>query len=115
MSDGRHSPGRLAQELMECTGAVPVLVTLLEAGGMADWATLRHRCAPMEVSNATRWLLAVQLIRRHGEAAGSCDFDDPRDCYELTAVGRSLTTSLVALTTVVSAWGELRAPLPAEG
>jgi hypothetical protein len=98
MSEDRHNPRRLAQELAQEPGAIPVLVTLLEAGGVAEQEKLRLACAPDRADDAIRWLTAARLVRRHDRAGGD-NIDDPADTYELTNIGHALINSLNALVT----------------
>jgi hypothetical protein len=98
MSEDRHDPRRLAQELAQRPGAIPVLVTLLEAGGIAEQEKLHLACAPGGAGDAIRWLTTARLVRHHDRAAGD-DIDDPADTYELTSIGHALISSLTALAT----------------
>ncbi len=90
-----HDVHRLARELADTPGAVPVLVTLLEQGS-ATRDTLAAMSGRRIVDDAIRWLTAVNLVRRP-DASGTFDLDQPGIVYELTAIGASLTKSLVGL------------------
>lgn len=90
-----HDAHRLARELADTPGAVPVLVTLLEQGS-ATSDTLATTSNRHIVDDAIRWLTAVNLVRRPS-GSGTFDLDQPGARYELTAIGASLTKSLVDL------------------
>ena len=98
MSQDNSIARRQARELAERPGAIPVLITLLDAGGVAEREKLRLVCAPGSADDVIRWLTVVGLVRRHG-GAGSYDTDEPHGMYELTGVGQGLTGSLNALAT----------------
>lgn len=102
MSGDTRSPRRLARELAERPGVVPVLVTLLDAGGIAERERLRGACSPADADDAIRWLMAVSLVKCHGGAAGH-DLDGPGQAYELTDLGWSLTSSLTMLADMYAA------------
>jgi hypothetical protein len=53
------------------------------------------------VDDAIRWLTAVNLVRRAG-GSGTFDLDQRGISYELTAIGASLTRSLVDLSTALA-------------
>ena len=98
--DRDRDPQRLAAELAETPGAVPVLVTLQEHGGSASREDLRRFCPP-EAGDALRWLTAVRLVRPC-DAAGSMDVDTPDAMYELTEIGSTLTRALTELASVLA-------------
>ncbi|WP_432833069.1 hypothetical protein [Dactylosporangium sp. CA-092794] len=87
---------RLARELADTAGAVPVLVGLLQCGGSASRETLLAAGNYPHVDDAIRWLTAVDLVRRTG-GSGTFDLDQHGISYELTAIGASLTRSLIDL------------------
>jgi hypothetical protein len=87
---------QLARDLAGTAGAVPALVTLLQSGGSADREMLLEAGDRRHVDDAIRWLTAVNLVRRAG-GSGTFDLDQHGISYELTAIGNSLTRSLVDL------------------
>ncbi len=92
---------RLTRELADTPGAVPALVTMLQRGGSASREALLEAGDRLYVDDAIRWLTAVNLVRRAG-GSGTLDFDQRGISYELTAIGASLTRSLVELSTVLA-------------
>jgi hypothetical protein len=92
---------QLARELADTAGAVPALVTLLQRGGSASHETLVAAGDSRHVDDAVRWLTAVNLVRRAG-GSGTFDLDQRGISYELTAIGTSLTRSLVDLSTTLT-------------
>jgi hypothetical protein len=102
-----RSPQSLANELAETRGAIPVLVTLQDAGGESTREALAHACDARTADDAIRWLAAVCLIRRH-DSSGTYDFDEPGTRYELTSIGASLTRSLTDLSAALAGPAEAR-------
>jgi hypothetical protein len=92
---------QLARELADTPGAVPALLTLLERGGTADREMLLTAGDRRHVDDAIRWLTAVNLVRRAG-GSGTFDLDQSGISYELTAIGTSLTRSLVDLSVTLA-------------
>lgn len=91
---------RLTRELADTSGAVPVLIALLERGGSASREALAAVGGP-DVDGALRWLAAVNLVHRSG-GSGTFDLDQRGMSYELTAIGASLIRSLVDLAKALS-------------
>jgi hypothetical protein len=92
----QRDASRLARDLADTAGAVPALITLLEHGGSASRETLASEIHHRDVDDAIRWLTAVNLVRRsHG--CGTFDLDQTGVSYELTAIGASLTRSMIDL------------------
>jgi hypothetical protein len=92
---------QLAHELADTPGAVPALVTLLQRGGTASRETLLAAGDRRHVDDAIRWLTAVNLVRR-ASGSGTFDLDQHGISYELTAIGASLTRSLVDFSTALA-------------
>lgn len=90
---------RLARELADFPGAVPVLVALFHNGGSARREVLTAATDPRHVDDALRWLAAGRLISRSA-GSGTLDLDQAGTSYELTVIGSSLTGSLIELAKV---------------
>jgi hypothetical protein len=92
---------RLVRELADTAGAVPVLVTLLECGGSASRKALLAAGDGRDVDGAIRWLTAVDLVHRPG-TSWTIDLNQHGTSYELTAIGATLTRSLMELADALS-------------
>ena len=90
----------MATLLCEHPGAVPALLSLLQVGGSAAFATVAPELPRSSVAGALRWLAAERLVEREG-GIGSLDAVGAGTVFRLTALGAALASSIAGLARLV--------------